>query len=100
MINEGLCKVDHCQFFSESSWICNGCSGRFELVNKEYCQTRNCTLNGDNGICLACHEKYDLIDGDCLLKNCVDRKEAFCTECMEGWKLDVAGFCSIRDCKT
>ena len=49
LLTDGLCRVAYCEFFSEHSWVCNSCLGRFELINREYCQTRNCSVVGKDG---------------------------------------------------
>ena len=46
---------------------------------------------------MRCDPRYDLVNGSCLLRNCKDKNDYFCEECLDGYKFDANRDC-VLDC--
>lgn len=68
---------------------------------KAVCNTKNCSfVDSSTNRCLLCDQDYVLVDGYCLLANCVDNRADKCDRCTEGWLKNSDGNCIIKDCLT
>lgn len=85
---DGLCVPRDCQYFSTTSWTCNGCYSRFDLVDG-ICVTRDCRVFENpafNISCKLCESndygtfystptssaswEFQLVFGACYIRHC------------------------------